>query len=184
MHPDDIEKTAFRTHKGHYEFLVMPFGLTNAPATFQNLMNDIFKPYLRHFILVFFDDILVYSTSWEDHLTHLSITFQILKNHHLFFKKQKCSFGQSKVKYLGQIVAWDGVATDPSKLQAIIDWPTPTNVKSLRGFLGLMGYYRKFIPGYDKICQPLYQLTKKDGFLWSSSAQDAFSHLKQVMTSL
>ncbi|KAM1189657.1 hypothetical protein ACFX2J_025306 [Malus domestica] len=99
-------------------------------------------------------------------------------------KKQKSSFGQSKVKYLGNIVSRDGVAADPSKLQAIVDWLTPTNVKSLQGFLGLTGCYKKFILSYDKICQPLYQLTKMDGFLWSSSAQDAFSHLKQVMTSL
>ncbi|KAM2174069.1 hypothetical protein TB1_036363 [Malus domestica] len=146
-------------------------------------MNDIFKPYLRKFILVFFDDILVYSKTWEDHLSHLHQTLDVLQNHQLAVKKSKCSFGQSQVEYLGHIVSRDGVAADPTKIQAIIDWPIPKNVKELRGFLGLSGYYRKFIPGYGKVCQPLYQLTKKDGFIWSPEATAAFQELKRTMTS-
>lgn len=116
MHSADVEKTAFRTHNRHYEFLVMPFGLTNALATFQNLMNDIFKPFLRKWMLVFFDDILVYSKSWDDHLSHLHLVFDLLRKHQLYVKKQKCSFKQSKVEYLRHIMSQDGVAAKPTKI--------------------------------------------------------------------
>ncbi|XP_068328267.1 uncharacterized protein [Pyrus communis] len=129
MHPKDIEKTAFRTHERHYEFLVMPFGLTNAPASFQSLMNEIFRPYLRKFILVFFGDILIYSASWELHQQHLSIALSLLQTHHLFVKLSMCAFGKQQIEYLGHIVSHNGVAADPSKLKAIADWPLPTSVK-------------------------------------------------------
>lgn len=119
MHPQDVEKTTFRTHNGHYEFLVMPFGLTNALATFQCLMNEIFRPYLRKFILVFFDDILVYSTSWSSHLQHLKLVFETLQQHSLFVKLSKCAFGKDKVEYLGHIMFKHGVSADPAKLEAI-----------------------------------------------------------------
>lgn len=141
MQEEDIPKTAFRTHEGHYEFAVMPFGLTNAPATFQSLMNDLFRPYLRKFILVFFDDILVYSKSWEGHLTHLKIVFHILTTNKLFAKKSKCQFGVSQVKYLGHLITNEGVSVHPDKIQAVIAWPTPSTTKGVRGFLGLAGYY-------------------------------------------
>ncbi|KAM1026420.1 hypothetical protein ACFX2J_039230 [Malus domestica] len=183
MHPQDIEKTAFRTHEGHYELLVMPFGLINAHATFQSLMNDIFRPHLRHFILVFFDDILVYSKTWEDYLLHLKMTFEVLQQHQPYVKKQKCAFGQSRVEYLGHVISSKGVEADPSKIQAVMDWPKPTTVKELRGFLGLTGYYMKFVLGFGKICQPLYHMTKKDGFSWTPTAEVAFQKLKDTMTS-
>lgn len=164
MHHDDIEKNAFQTHDGHYKFLVMPFGLTNAPTTFQCLMNEVFMPYLQKFILVSFDDILVYSKTWELHLEHIRTVFELLQPHILYVKHSTCAFGQARVGYLGHIVSKEGVAVDPSKLDAIAKWSILTTVKALRGFLGLTGYYRKFIPDFGKIISHLTVLTKKYNF--------------------
>jgi hypothetical protein len=164
IQPEDRHKTAFRTHHGHYEWLVMPFGLTNAPATFQCLMNQIFQHALRKFVLVFFDDILVYSTTWKEHLTHLESILQVLQQNTLYVKLSKCAFGVEEIEYLGHVVSGRGVAMETTKVEAVNNWPTPKNLKQLRGFLGLTGYYRRFIKSYAKIAAPLTDLLRKDAF--------------------
>ena len=138
---EDIPKIAFRTHEGHYEFIVMPFGLTNAPTIFRSLMNDLFCPYLQKFILVFFDDIMVYSRSWEAHLSHLRAVLTILSTNSLFAKELKCEFGVSQVDYLGHIISEQRVVVDPAKIQAMLEWPTPTTTNGVHGFLSLASYY-------------------------------------------
>ena len=182
MNPADIAKTAFRTHLGHYEYLVMPFGLTNAPATFQELMNSVFAPLLRRFVLVFFDDILVYSKDLAAHRKHLKVVLQILRAHQLKAKLTKCSFATSSVEYLGHVISGSGVATDPSKIATILSWKVPMNITQLRGFLGLAGYYRRFIEHYASICRPLHEALKKDSFIWGAEQQTAFDSLKIKMT--
>ncbi|WVZ06121.1 hypothetical protein V8G54_019467 [Vigna mungo] len=182
MLPNDCDKTAFRTHNGHFEFRVMPFGLCNAPSTFQTTMNDLFRPHLRQFIIVFFDDILVYSPTLELHISHLECTFQLLVQNSFHLKGEKCSIGKESIHYLGHIVSNKGVQPDPSKIQPVLDWPTPTSVKSLRGFLGLTRFYRRFVKGYASIASALTDLLKRDQFFWHDSASQAFQQLKEAPT--
>jgi hypothetical protein len=182
MRPADIHKTAFRTHDGLYEFLVMAFGLCNAPATFQALMHDVLRPFLRRFVLVFCDDILIYSRTWADHLRHIHAVFAELQGHQLFLKRSKCAFGAPSVAYLGHVVSVAGVAMDPAKLQAVRDWPRPQSARAVRGFLGLAGYYRKFIHSYGTIAAPLTALLRKEGFSWTAEAAAAFAALKDAVT--
>ncbi|XP_028776266.1 uncharacterized protein LOC114733022 [Neltuma alba] len=181
MRESDREKTAFRTHQGLYEWMVMPFGLTNAPATFQSLMNSIFRPYLRRFVLIFFDDILIYSDTWELHLNHVELVLDTLARHRLFAKMCKCAFGRRRIEYLGHVISERGVEMDESKVKAIQDWPQPTNATQLKGFLGLSGYYRRFIKKYAQIASPLTKLLGKDAFDWTNEAQCAFETLKEAI---
>jgi hypothetical protein len=164
MATGDIHKMTFRTHEGLYEFLVMPFGLSNAPATFQTLMNTVLHPFLRRFVLVFFNNILVYNDTWSEHLHHLRAVFNTLRDHSLVLKRSKYSFGATSVSYLGHLITTKGVAMDAAKVRAVVDWPPPRSVRAPRGFLGLLRYYRKFIKSYDEIAAPLTTLLNKNGF--------------------
>ncbi|XP_047979104.1 uncharacterized protein LOC125221023 [Salvia hispanica] len=183
MHREDIFNTSFRTHDGHFEFLVMPFGLTNAPSTFPAAMNSAFRPLLRKFVIVFFDDILVYSPTLEVHCSHLTEVLSILAANQFYVKLSKCIFCSESVDYLGHIIVNGRLQADPSKLEAMVAWPTPSTVKQLRGFLGLTGYYRRFIAHYAMIAAPLTELLKKDSFTWTSVADDSFTALKAAMIS-
>ena len=183
VHPDDVPKTAFKTRYGHFEFLVLPFGLTNAPATFMHLMHSIFREHLDTFVIIFLDDILVYSRSLEEHKTHVRQALEILRKHKLYAKMTKCSFFQQEVEYLGHIVGSDGVKPDPAKIKAIKEWKQPENLKELRSFLGLAGYYRRFIQDFAKIATPLTNLTrKKTPYKWTSREDAAFTELKTKLT--
>lgn len=147
-------KTAFQTHSDHYEFRVMAFGLTGAPATFQSAMNNTLLPVLRKFALVFFDDILVYSSSLEAHIEHLKVVLDLLQQDNWKVKLSKCTFATRSISYLGHVISAAGVHTDPHKVSTIVTWPTPTNSKELRSFLGLAGYYRKFVRHFGIISKP------------------------------
>lgn len=180
----DAFKTAFRTIDGHFEFLVMPFGLTNAPSSFMAAMNDLFRPFLRKFVVVFFDDILVYSRSWSDHLNHLRQVLSLLQTAQFYAKLPKCIFGQASIDYLGHVISAQGVSADASKVQAIVEWPTPKSITALRGFLGLTGYYRRFVRHYATIAGPLTDLLKRGTFTWTEKANAAFAQLKLAMTTM
>src|SRR6516165_5176268 len=181
---DNIPKTAFRTRYGHYEFLVMPFGLTNAPAAFMELMNRVFRDYLDKFVVVFIDDILIYSRSKEEHATHLRMTLGILTKEQLYAKLSKCEFWLESVAFLGHIISKEGVSVDPKKIEAIVDWPRPTNVTEVRSFLGLAGYYRRFVENFSTIAVPLTRLTQKRvKFEWNEDCERSFQELKQRLVS-
>ena len=157
----DIPKTTFKTRYGHYEFLVMSFGLTNAPTAFMDLMNRVFRPYLDRFAIVFIDDILVYSRSEFEHERHLGLVLQTLRQYQLYAKFSKCEFWLSRVGFLGHVVSADGIYVDPRKVEAVENWEQPTMVTEVRSFLGLAGYYPRFIEGFSKIAGLVHCLTRK-----------------------
>jgi hypothetical protein len=180
---DDVPKTAFKTRFGHYEFTVLPFGLTNAPGVFMSLMNGVFREYLDKFVQVFIDDILIYSRTTEEHDEHLRLVLQCLREHKLYGKLSKCSFYQSRIHYLGHVISGEGIAVDPAKVEAIMEWPAPTNVTEVHSFMGLAGYYRRFVEGFSKIAGPITELQKKNKkFVWTEKCAEAFRRLKELLT--
>ena len=160
----------------------MPFGLCNAPSTFQANINFIFYPHLHQFILVLSDDLLIYNPNWPVHLEHATRAFEILRQHFFFVKANKCTFRQSKLKYIGHIVTDKGVKVDSSKITIMINWPRPSTISNLHSFLGLTGYYRKFMHNYGLLAKPQTNLLKKGQFRWSEKAEVTFLQLKQAMT--
>ncbi|KAL2235714.1 UNVERIFIED_CONTAM: Retrovirus-related Pol polyprotein from transposon [Sesamum indicum] len=181
---ESIPKTAFRTRYGHYEFVVMPFGLTNGPAAFMALMNKTLQPFLDQFVIVFIDDILIYSSSPEEHEQHLRTILQILRDRQLYGKFSKCEFWMEENAFLGHVVSKEGVQPDPAKVKAILEWEPPKNVSEMRSFLGLAGYYRRFVKDFSIIAKPLTNLLKKNApFNWNDKCAQSFEELKKRLTS-
>jgi hypothetical protein len=184
IRPCDVPKTAFSTRYGLYEYLVMSFGLTNAPAYFMYLMNSVFMTELDKFVVVFIDDILVYSKNEEEHAEHLRIVLQRLRDHKLYAKFSKCEFWLDSVKFLGHTISNEGISVDPSKVQEVMDWKPPRSVHQIRSFLGLAGYYRRFVPDFSRIAKPMIELLKKGvKFVLDEKCENAFQTLKQYLTS-
>nr|CAD1839581.1 unnamed protein product [Ananas comosus var. bracteatus] len=178
----DEAKTTCVTRYGAFEFLVMPFGLTNAPATFCTLMNNLFHDHLDKFVVIYLDDIVVYSKTLEEHVEHLRIVFQTLKEHSLYVKKEKCYFAQKEIMFLGHRVGGGLIGMDEEKIRAIKEWRAPTRVTELRSFLGLVNYYRRFISSYSRRAAPLTDLLRKDrAWRWSDECQKAFDDLKAAV---
>ena len=179
----DEWKTAFKTKFGLYEWLVMPFGLTNAPSTFMRLMNEVLRPFIGKFVVVYFDDILIYSKSMDEHLNHLRAVFNALRDARLFGNLEKCTFCTDRVSFLGYVVTPQGIEVDRAKVEAIWSWPTPTTVSQVRSFLGLAGFYRRFVKEFSTIATPLIELTKKAVvFHWGPSQEESFNLLKDKLT--
>ncbi|KAL0545085.1 hypothetical protein IC582_020226 [Cucumis melo] len=178
----DIPKTAFRSRYGHYEFIVMSFGLTNAPAVFMDLMNRVFKDFLDSFVIVFIDDILIYSKTEAEHEEYLHQVLETLRANKLYAKFSKCEFWLKKVTFLDHVVSSEGVSVDPAKIEAVTNWPRPSTVSEIRSFLGLAGYYRRFVEDFSRIAGPLTQLTRKGTpFVWSLACESSFQKLKQKL---
>eukprot|EP00253_Pinus_taeda_P033631 PITA_33631 len=181
---EDIAKTAFRTRYDHYEFVVLPFRLTNAPATFMFLMNNEFDRYLDKFVLIFIDDILIYSRTMEKHQEHLTLVLQILREHQLYAKFSKCEFFKEQIQYFGHIITKDGIVVDPKMIRTIMECPVPKDVADIRSFMGLASYYRRFVEGFSKVAYPITSLHKKRRTSrWTPECQRSFEKLKYLLTS-
>ena len=181
---DDVQKTAFRSWYGHYEYVVMSFSVTNAPAVFMDYMNRIFRPFLDKFVVVFIDDILIYSRTWEEQAEHLRLVLSVLREKKLYAKLSKCKLWMDEVQFLGHVISAHGIAVDPAKVDVVVKWESPKSATEIRSFVGLAGYYMRFIEGFSKIVAPLTQLTRKDQpFTWTDKCEESFQKLKRRLTS-
>ena len=179
----DIPKTAFKTRYGPFEFTVMPFELTNAPAAFMDLMHRVFQSYLDQFVVVFVNDILIYSQSEREHEDHLRIVLQLLRDHQLYVKFSKCEFWLTDVRFLGHVVPVSGVSVDPEKVKAVMSWDRPKSVFEIRIFLGLARYYRRFIEDFSRFAAPMTRLTQNEvKFDWDDQCEEAFQELRRSLT--
>ncbi|GJR60247.1 coiled-coil domain-containing protein SCD2 isoform X1 [Tanacetum coccineum] len=183
IYEGDEWKTAFKTKEGLYEWLVMPFGLSNAPSTFMRLMNHVLKPLLGSFIVVYFDDILVYSRTTDEHQSHLSQLFKVLDQERLYGNSEKCEFFSNQVTFLGYLVSAQGIQVDEKKVQAIRDWPVPQSIQQVRSFHGLASFYRRFIKNFSTIVSPMTEVTRFKTFTWTPQAQRDFDEIKQQLSS-
>ena len=184
---EDIQKTAFNTRYGQFEYLVVPFGLTSAPSTFMALMNHILHPYLDKFAIAYLDDVLIFSKTLEDHVVHVRTILDEFRKHKLYAKESKCEFFKSEVKFLGFVVGADGVKVDPAKVEAVKVWPIPKSITDVRSFLGFVGFYRKFIKNHSAVVAPISDLTKTltqgSKFIWTPAAQIAFETMIDALCS-
>ncbi|GKB14841.1 reverse transcriptase domain-containing protein [Tanacetum coccineum] len=178
MRPGDEWKTAFKTRDGLYEWLVMPFGLSNAPSTFMRLMNLVFKPFIGRFVVVYFDDILVFSKGQTEHLEHLAKIFEVLAQQQLYVNLKKCEFMTHSLVFLGYVISKDGIHVDSTKVDAIVSWPTPASIHEIRSFHGLASFYRRFIRNFSTIVSPITECLKGGNFKWTKEAQSSFELIK------
>jgi hypothetical protein len=182
MRPGDEWKIAFKTREGLYEWMVMPFGLSNAPSTFMRLMNHVFKPFIGLFVMLYFDDILVYNKSQQDHMEHLYKVFQTLRKQKLYVNLKKCHFLTDSLVFLGYVVSAEGIKMDPSKIEAIISWPVPKSLHDIRSFHGLASFYCHFIRSFSSIIAPITECLKGGKFQWNKEAQKSFELIKKKVT--
>ena len=175
----DEWKTAFKTKDGLYEWMIMPFGLSNAPSTFMRVMTQVLKPFLGKFLVVYFDDMLIYSNSREQHLDYLTQVCTTLRKESLYGNLKKCYFFTDKVVFLGFTVSFKGVSADPQKVQVIVDWLEPKNIHEIRSFYGLVSFYRRFIKGFSTIMSPIIDCMKQGEFIWTKTATKTFNKVKQ-----
>lgn len=176
----DERKTTFKTRDGLYEWKVMPFGLSNAPSTFMRLMNIVLHPYIGKFVVVYFDDILIFSKGREEHLQYLRIILEVLRREKLYANLKKCRFMQASLFFLGFVISADGVKMDPEKVRAILEWRSPRSITELRSFHGFITFYRKFICNFNSIVAPVTDYTKGQEFSWTKEAEESFQYLKKV----